>query len=188
MAAVTKNVDLYELKDAKVYALTADGAALTYGTGQDIPGIMSLAVSAGDTRQIKLVGDNKIRRIAGRILSIKIRATHSAASFDVFATLTGGTAAAAGTTPTTTSSFTQKGADQYGYIKIAGLIANAKDIGTENGANAILTVYKAKLTAQPGFTSDEKGMEWSWEAEAIPTEFDDKIWDITVDETAATLP
>jgi hypothetical protein len=187
MATITKVLDFYELKDAGVYALSADGAALTYGSKIDVPGVMEIQISAGDTRQIKLSGDNKIRRLAGRELSRRVRVRHSAASFDLFAALTGGTAATGGTSPSSTSSFTQLGADEFPYFKVAGLIHKAKDNGTENGANGVLNYYKCKITAPPTVTAGADGYIWEWEAEAIPTEFDDKMWDVTAYETAASL-
>lgn len=187
MSAVTKTPVLYELKDSGVYALTADGAAVSYGSKNDIPGIMSIELSAGETRTGKLMGDNRIHELFGRTLSRRVRVQHSAASWDVFAAITGATAATAGTTPNSTASYTEKGADEYPYFKIAGLIHKAKDFGTVNGANAVLTVYKCKLLGPPTTTFNEQGAVWQWEAEAIPTTADDKIDDITNYETATTL-
>lgn len=187
MSAVGKKWVAHELKDAAIYPLTADGAALTYGSKVDIPGAIVIELSPGEVRSVTLQGDAKIHDIHSKVLSYRVRVRMSSIDADVFAAITGGTAATSGTTPNTTASFTAKGADLPGYFKVAGLSTKAKDFGSENGANDGLTLYKCKMVSPPVYAKSNDGLDVSWEAVAIPTTYDDKIKDEVFYETAATL-
>lgn len=187
MSAVGKKPVTFELADAAIYALSADGTSLTYGSKIDIPGVMEVTLTPGEVRTVKMQGDNKIHEIHTRVLSYKVKARMSAADFDVFAALTGGTAATAGTTPNTTSSITVKDTDTASYFKLSSLTARAVDYGTANGANGKFNAYKVKMTSPPVVPFGANEQVWEWEGEAIGTSNDNKIWDFTHNETAATL-
>lgn len=191
MAQVGKDWDLYRLKDAKVYELTADSSSgLTYGTGKDVPGIVEVAIET-EYESVEFRGDDRVRRVESKAFKGTIRVRTETLPADVRTVIEGGTVTqTAESTSGAGDSKTEylvKGADAPKYFKLAGLIPHARETGKETGKSATFNVYKAKLTGTVRQVFNAEPFRYEFEATIIPTENNDKLWDITGHENDATL-
>lgn len=171
------------LNDAMISELTVDtAAALTYDTGVDVPGITSLKLDPIYVEK-ELRGDEQLLDTYQRCEGVEFSFEHAKVSLDVLEILTGGTLAAAGTTPNQTQTLTVLGTNTAKYFKLQGKITY-QDFATTGDLQLILYKCKAKFSIE--FKTEEYAII-SGSGKAIPTVKDGKILEIIARETTAAL-
>lgn len=155
----------YGVNDAAVYKLTTDpsGAAPTYATKVDVPGVKSLDMGL-DVKTQTLRGDNALLAADSVLEQVKGKLTYAKFSFDVWAAMLSSTVADSGTTPNQKSTMTVAQTDAPAYHKIE---AQTKQVDYVTGdIHAI--AYKAMPGTIAGGFNEEDYQEESYEFIAVP--------------------
>jgi hypothetical protein len=131
---------VYDVHDAKVYPLLTDatGAAPTYGTGVDVPGITELSADPNIV-SAELKGDGKVIAKKGRTDRINGSATYGKLSLDALAVILGGTV---GDSASTQAGYRLAGPAPLPYFKLEAKIDDV-DVGI---GDLHIMIYKCQLT------------------------------------------
>lgn len=143
---VSQSAITFDVKDCKVYALTADVAssATTYGSAIDVPGIQEVSLEPNFiTNELKGDGGVVLAK-KGKIDRLNFSCTYSELSLDVLAVLLGQTISAAGSGDAETASMPIDDTS-LPYFKVAFLIDDLQTSG-EALATVVVTIQKAQLT------------------------------------------
>jgi hypothetical protein len=143
---VSQSAITFDVKDCKVYALTADVAssATTYGSAIDVPGIQEVSLEPNFiTNELKGDGGVVLAK-KGKIDRLNFSCTYSELSLDVLAVLLGQTITAAGAGDAETASMPIDDTS-LPYFKVAFLIDDLQTSG-EALATVVVTIQKAQLT------------------------------------------
>lgn len=148
---VTHRSKVFAVKDARIAKLTADaaGAAPTYGTALDVPGIKSVTVG-GDVTSVELRGDNKALDGDSFLSSVSVSFEYAKLDLDVLGVLLGGTVVDAGVTPNQTATLGVTAESVFSYFYFEAVSVSADPIG----GDVRIYLPKCKLTDFP-----ELGME-----------------------------
>lgn len=170
------------LNDMMISELTADtGAALTYDTGVDIPGVTKLSLTPTYVEK-ELRGDETLLDTYQRMDAIEFSFEHVKVSLDVLEIISGGTLAAAGTTPNQTQTLTLRNSNTAKYFKLQGKISYSDF----PGGDAQLILYKCKGQFKVEFQTEEYAVI-SCTGKAIGTTNNGKVFEIVFRETTAAL-
>lgn len=177
-----------ELKDAKVFPLTADpaGGTPTYGAAVDIPGILKLDVSPNMVTK-ELHGDNVLLDIYSKAESVDIGMENAVVPLDVLALLTGGTVTASGVTPNQKQTYDLANGDKPGYVKIEG-----QALYVDAGLGDVHVIFhKCKTTDAPKWALEGKNGDFakvSAKLKAIPLlATGNKLLSVVINETATAI-
>lgn len=131
---------VYDVHDAKVYAMLSDvvGAAPTYSSAVDVPGITELSVDPNIV-SAELKGDGKVIAKKGRTDRMNGSATYGKLSLNAIQTVMGGTV---GDTASTQAGFRLSGPAPLPYFKLEAKIEDL-DLGF---GDLHIVVYKCQLT------------------------------------------
>jgi hypothetical protein len=143
---VSQSAITFDVKDCKVYALTADVAssATTYGSAIDVPGIQEVSLEPNFiTNELKGDGGVVLAK-KGKIDRLNFSCTYSELSLDVLAVLLGQTITAAGAGDAETASMPIDDTS-LPYFKVAFLIDDLQTSG-DALATVVVTIQKAQLT------------------------------------------
>lgn len=178
---------LFNLDDAKLWPITADTASVyTLGTGVDIPGIQSITMQPefltkelpGDARIIDYY--SKFRKLTGSV-------RHAQLSLAVLEQLSGGSVADSGTSPNEKRTFTWSGSNLPKYIKLEAQVKYLGSADAGGSGDFHLTIFKAKMSNFQVELQNEDYAVVSFDYEAIPTNFDDKVIEMVENETAEAI-
>ncbi len=176
---------VFAVKDAKIYALTADPAGGTpiYASSVDLPGIKSVEVS-GDIDTKELRGDNQLLDQDSVIKNIKVAVSNAKLSLDAMGVVMGGAVVDAGTAPNQTASWGLTGESKLGVFKLEAVSVNADPIA----GNVKMVLHKLRLASFPagGFVEEDYAIP-AMEMVASPLLSNGKWIDYVINETAATL-
>lgn len=179
---------VFATADAKYYPMTLDnaGAAVTYATAIDVPGIKRVTIS-GTIDSKTLRGDNGPMDADAVLTEVKVTCEHAKLHLDILAHMLGLTVADSGTTPNQIAALSLTGAApvKFGRFKLGAVSASSDAVG----GNASFTVAKAVLSSFPDIgTVEEDYATVSWEAMAYPCLGTGQKWlDIAFNETAVAL-
>lgn len=148
---VTHKTKVFAVKDARIAKLTADtaGAAPTYATAIDVPGIKSVSVS-GDVTSVELRGDNKALDGDSFLSSVSVSFEYAKLDLDILAVLLGGTVTDAGVTPNQTATLTVQGDTTFSYFSFEAVSVSG-DVG-----DVRLFLPKCKLNEFPELGFEEE--------------------------------
>ncbi len=179
---LSKQSVILGVDDVKIFELTEDSAALTYGSAVDVPGIQRIDLSPKFTEK-GLKGDGKILDYFIQLDTIGFSFDSAKVDLDVLAILEGGSLTSEGTAPNQTHTYTVSADDSPKYFKLEG---KANYTGGEFGdfhftlfkcrANSVVVEYKTQDYAIISATGI-----------AIPTTFDGKIKEYQINETPAAI-
>lgn len=173
---------LFDVKDAKVYPLTADaGGGPTYGTAVDVPGITQVEITPNYDSS-ELPGDGTIIDSRTILRSIGLKFKYGKLDPDVLAVLDGGTVTQ--NTGTTVTRYERGADDQVPYFGFACSIVEVDGAGGE----ALLYVYKAKVEDGTlfGVESNSYGQP-EFGAKAVALQ-EGRLWMIDLLDTATGTP
>lgn len=180
LATVSKALGI---NDAMISELLVDtGATLTYDTGIDVPGITSLKLEPVYIEK-ELRGDEQLLDTYQRCEAVDFSFEHAKISLDALEVLSGGTLAAAGTTPNQTQTLTVLGTNVAKYFKLQAKLTY-QDFASTGDIQIILYKCKAKFNLE--FKTEEYAVI-SGSGKAIPTTNNGKIFEIVGRETTAAL-
>lgn len=193
MAQIGKQKRQRNLKDAKIYAMTADtGVSPTYSGAVDILDV----VKVGYTPQIEsaeIEGDDEIKDIFSRTRKLTGVIECNAMPLDALAILIGGTVTQ---TPETTTGagdsvtdWSMGDDDDEGqWFKLESLAAWARDASGINGKSGIFVAYRCKVTGvnEIAYQNNEFA-KVSVNFTAIRTHSDKKLFKDSFLEKAGTL-
>ena len=170
------------LNDMMISELTADtGAALTYDTGVDIPGVTKLSLNPSYVEK-ELRGDEALLDTYQRLDAIEFSFEHVKVSLDVLEIITGGSLAASGNTPNQLQTLSITNAHLAKYFKLQGKVVYS-DL---SGGDMMLVLYKCKGQFKIEFQTEEYAVI-SCSGKAIGTTNNNKIFDLVFRETTAAL-
>lgn len=179
---------LYGLNDAKISALLTDaGAAPTYATALDVPGVTNLTMAAIYNPK-ELPGDGGIVAVGGGILGYDVECTFAMLPLKLLAVLQGGTVAETGTTPNQKTTYAITGlSTPPGYWKIEG-IWNPGETTFQQG---YCCAFKVKITEAPSVALNDANGDYATvtvKGKAIMCAGSAKqMWTAELRETAGTL-
>lgn len=176
---------VFAAKDAKIFPITSDvaGGTITYGTGIDVPGLKTVAIS-GDITSVELRGDNQSLDRASAVGAVNVSLEWAKLSLDILAALFKNTVTDSGTTPAMKSLWELLGTSQLGYV---GLTAQA--VGADSVAGDVqFAIHKMILTSFPDLgLAEEDYQTFTTEFGAMPTLANAKILGTTLNETAVAV-
>lgn len=144
---------VFAVRDAKIQPLTQDeeGAAPTYGTAIDVPGIKSVTVS-GDVETKQLRGDNKQLDADSTLTNVNVEFEYAKLSLDIIAAALTSTITDSGVTPAQKSQL-----DILGAVKFAPFKFEAVSVGADplNG-DVFVTLWKVVLSSFPELGMSEE--------------------------------
>lgn len=172
---------LYSTEDCKVAALTSDvtGYAV-YGTAIDVPGIRQVTM----TPQIEsksLRGDNRELDADSTLVAVELSIEHAKINFDALEVFLGGT----WTGGASTGTYVQSDSGSLPYFQIGWRTPTSG--GDDVGGDVQFRVFKAKITAYTLGTAFEDYQILSATARGVYRLADDKLFDATVNATAAAI-
>lgn len=185
---IATQTKVLELKDAKVFPLTADpaGGTPTYGAAVDIPGILKLDVSPNMVSK-ELQGDSVLLDIYSKVESVDIGIDNAILPLDVLALLMGGAVTASGTTPNQKQTYDLANGNKPGYVKIEGQ-ALYVDAGL---GDVHVVIHKAKTTDAPKWSLEGMNGDFakvSAKLKAIPLlATGNKLISVVINETATAI-
>lgn len=185
---IATQTKVLELKDAKIFPLTADpvGGTATYGAAVDIPGILKLDVSPNMVTK-DLYGDNVLLDTYSKVESVDIGIENAILPLDVLRLLMGGTVTASGTTPNRKQTYELANGNMPGYVKIQGQ-ALYVDAGL---GDVHVSFHKCKTTDAPkwaleGMTGDFAKV--TAKLKAIPLQAaGNRLLSVVINETATAI-
>lgn len=181
---LTHQTEVFNVDEAAIYKMLTDpsGGPATYGAKIPLPGIKSVSIDP-DVLNKELYGDAKIIARGAKVRQLMLTANYAKLSLDALPVLAGGATVDAGTTPNQTAKYTFLGADTPNSFKLEFRVLQ---VGVGLGSlNVVL--YKAKVTKFGLPATEEDFSLQALELAAIARIADDKVWDVTINETAATL-
>lgn len=145
---------VFAVRDAKVAALLTDaeGAAPTYATPIDVPGIKSVTVS-GDVEVKTLRGDNKQLDADSVITAVNVEFEYAKSDLDILAMALDSTVTDSGTGGTE-----QAQLDILGSVKLMPFKFEAVSVGADTiTGDVFLTLWKVVLSSFPelGFAEED---------------------------------
>jgi hypothetical protein len=177
---------VYAVSDIKMWPVLTDpaGGATTYGTGIDVPGAKTMAIT-GDVNTVELRGDNTSLDRASAMSNVSVAIEFAKISLDLLAAWFAATVTPSGTTPNQKSIWTLAGTTALSYVGITGKAVGA-DILT---GDVQFTVHKAILTSFPEMGLEEEDYRThSVEFGAMPALGTGNKWiSVTLNETGAAL-
>ena len=144
--AASQSAITFDVKDCKVYSITADasGAATTFGTGVDVPGIQEVSLEPNFiTNELKGDGGVVLAK-KGKIDRLNFSCTYSELSMTVLSVLLGQSITEAGT-GTSETALMPIDDSSLPYFKVGFLIDELQTSG-DSLASFLLTFQKALLT------------------------------------------
>ena len=171
------------INDCKIGKLTADsGAAPTYDTLKDVPGITSLKLTPTFVEK-ELKGDESIIDKYSRLEKIDWSIEHAKISLDVYAIMQGGTVTASGTAPNQKQVYDLLSTDLPSYFKLEGQISYA-----DTGIGDIhVLLHKCKATKVDLEFKTEEYAVISASGTAIGTASNKKVLSMTFNETKTAI-
>lgn len=144
--AQTTVTKVFAAKDCKMWPLTADpaGGSPTYGTGIDVPGIKTVAIT-GDINTVELRGDNGLMDVASSMSNITVALEFAKQSLDLLAAWFSAAVAATGTDPNSQAAWTLLGTTTLAYVGMTAQAVGADPIG----GDVTFSVYKMMLSSFP---------------------------------------
>ena len=188
--AVATSVITFDVKDCKVYPLTADlsSGATTFGTAVDVPGLQDVSLEPNFiTSELKGDGGVVLAK-KGKIDRLNFSCTYSELSLDVLAVLLGQTVTGAGSSGTYTATMPIDDSS-LPYFMVAFLLDDLQHSTGDEPATVVATLQKCQLTGGSlvsGSTDSFSNPTFSAEA-ILPYGTPVQIGDIEIAETAATL-
>lgn len=182
---VTHITKVFAAKDAKLYPLTADpsGGSPTYGTGVDVPGLKTVAIT-GDVNSVELRGDNAKIDSASSMGSISVSMEFAKLSLDVLSAVFSALAVDSGTTPNQIATWTLLGTSSFNYVGMTCQAVGADPIG----GDVMFSVYKMVPSSFPEMGLAEEDYQTSTlEFEAMPLLSNGKWVGAAIRETTAAL-
>ena len=184
--AVTHVSKVFAVKDAKIAKITADasGAATTYATSVDVPGIKSVTIG-GDITSAELRGDNTRLDYSAVLSGVSVEFEYAKLSLDALAVLLGSTVTDSGTTPNQIAKLTVDSDDTLNYFRFEAVAAGADPIG----GDVLISLGKVILTEFPELgMAEEDYQTFSVSGQAMsPLGTGSKWLDISIRETTAAL-
>lgn len=174
----------YGLRDLRVTPYTTD-AAITLGTGVDLPYARTLSFSAAEEFE-ELRGDDKVITTRGQGEAVDWELETGGYSFEAVKVMYGGTITETGTTPAQKKQLVKKVTDARPFFKIEGQAIS------DSGGDFHVELLKCRSTGElEGELGD--GAFWLTAASgvAIPSTVVadvDTIYKITQNETAIAIP
>lgn len=182
---LSKVTKVFAAKDGKIYPLTADpaGGSPTYGTGVDIPGLKTVAIT-GTVNTVNLRGDNKQLDSASTLGDVSVALTFAKLSQEILSAVTNAVAVSSGATPNEVSTWTLLGATQLGYVGMT-----AQSVGADSiGGDVMFSVYKMVPSSFPEMGLEEEDYKTSsLEFSAVPLLSTDQWIGNAIRETSAVL-
>lgn len=185
---IATQTKVLELKDAKVFPLTADpaGGTPTYGSPVDIPGILKLDITPNVITK-ELHGDNVLLDIYTKVESVDIGVDNAILPLDVLRLFMGGTVTASGVTPNQQQTYDLANGDKPGYIKIQG-----QAVYVDPGLGDVHVIfYKCKTTEAPKWSFEGVDGDFakvSTKLKAIPLQAaGNKLLSVVINETATAI-
>jgi len=188
MAASTSAIT-FDVKDCKVYTITADasGSATTFGSAVDVPGIQEVSLEPNFiTNELKGDGGVVLAK-KGKIDRMNFSCTYSELSLDVLAVILGQTVTAAGTGTAETADMPIDDTS-LPYFKVGFLLDDLQTSG-DALATVVVTLQKCQLTGGSLVSgSTDSFNSPTFTAEAIkPAGTPLRFGNVSFAETAATL-
>lgn len=173
--------------DAKIYKMLTDPAAAptTYGSGVNVPGMKSMAVSKVYNSK-ELRGDNALLDTESVLERVTLKIAFAKLAFDVESIITGGTVADTGVTPNMKATLTTDTADVINFWKLEAQCVRADSIG----GDVHIVAYKCKISASLDMGMAEEDYQlFGFEATSVKTNGTGAGWLQEVyNETAVAVP
>lgn len=177
---------VFAVKDAKVEKLLTDvaGAAPTYSTAIDVPGIKSVTIS-GDVTSVELRGDNTKLDGDAILSGISVEFEYAKLQMDALGVFLGSTITDSGTTPAQIASLSVKPTDSMNYFRFRAVSAAADTVG----GDVLFTLHKCKLDSFPDLgLAEEDYQTFTVGAFAVPIIGTGNAWmDVAIRETSVVL-
>lgn len=182
---ITHETVLFDVKDCKVYSMTADtGASPTYGAAVDVPGIAQFGVNPDFATAILKGDGGKTLASKGKVPQVNASLTYGKVALDVLETVIDSAVTDSGSTPNQKATWRLLGSNKTIYFKVEVLIDDV-EVGL-GGVRVIF--YKASLTGGGflGQQTDQFGQP-TLEIAGIAADSNDYMLDIVIDETLTQL-
>jgi hypothetical protein len=176
---------VFAAKDAKFWPITADvaGGTITYGTGIDVPGLKTVAIS-GEINSAELRGDSVSLDRQSSLGAVNVKMEWAKQSLDILAALFSNTVTDSGTTPAQISKWELLGTTKLGYVGMSCSALGADPVAGDTQ----FVVAKMVLTSFPEMgLAEEEYKTFTAEFGAMPTLANSKILSNSIFETAAAL-
>lgn len=191
MAQIGKQIESVEIRDAKLYKMTADTAsAPTYDAGIDIPNAVQLTWTP-EIATAEIQGDYRKEGGFSKVLAYDVQIQANSMPLDAIAVILGGTVTQ--TAETTIGAGDSKtvykptSADLPNYFKIMGVAGQAQESGGAKAAARVVGFYKCKVTGVSDMGLGDGVARISVSAKAYWTRSDDAIMEDGLYEDASEV-